>query len=62
MLKQLKPNSKTIVADLVAGLTVSLVNLAELMGYALVAGVSPIYGLYSGIVAPIPDLAATVCW
>ncbi len=53
MLEQLKPNSKTIVSDLVAGLTVSMVNLAELMGYAMVAGVSPIYGLYSGIVAPI---------
>jgi SulP family sulfate permease len=53
MLGQLKPNPKTIVSDLIAGLTVGLVNLAELMGYALVAGVDPIYGLYSGIVAPI---------
>ena len=53
MLEQLKPNPKTIVSDLIAGLTVSMVNLAELMGYALVAGVNPIYGLYSGIVAPI---------
>jgi SulP family sulfate permease len=53
MLEQLKPNPKTIVSDLIAGLTVSMVNLAELMGYAMVAGVNPIYGLYSGIVAPI---------
>ena len=41
MLEQLKPNPKTIVSDLIAGLTVSLVNLAELMGYAMVAGVTP---------------------
>jgi SulP family sulfate permease len=53
MLEQLKPNPKTAVSDFVAGLTVSMVNLAELMGYALVAGVDPIYGLYTGIVAPI---------
>ncbi len=53
MLEQLKPSPKTIVSDLIAGLTVGMVNLAELMGYALVAGVNPIYGLYSGIVAPI---------
>ena len=45
MLEQLKPNLKTIVSDLVAGLTVSMVNLSELKGYALVAGVDSIYGL-----------------
>ena len=39
--------------DLVAGLTVAVVALPQSMAYALIAGVDPIYGLYTSIVAAI---------
>ncbi|NOQ43504.1 MAG: STAS domain-containing protein [Dehalococcoidia bacterium] len=40
-------------ADLVAGLTTALVGLPQGMGYALIAGINPIYGLYTAIFATI---------
>ena len=43
----------TLVPDLRAGLTVALVSIPEGMAYALVAGVNPIYGLYTGMVTTI---------
>jgi SulP family sulfate permease len=52
-LQQLKPKRENLLPDGIAGLTVALVNIPNGMAYALVAGVSPIYGLYSGIVTPI---------
>ncbi len=36
--------------DLVAGLTVSVVEIPQAMGYALIAGVPPQYGLYTSII------------
>lgn len=36
--------------DLTAGLTVSVVDLPQSMAFALIAGVPPVYGLYSAIV------------
>ena len=39
LLKQLKINRESGVADLVAGLTVALVTIPENLGFALVAGV-----------------------
>jgi sulfate permease, SulP family len=36
--------------DLVAGLTVAAVALPQAMAYALIAGVEPIYGLYTAII------------
>src|SRR5690348_6623657 len=36
--------------DLAAGLTVSVVDLPQSMAFALIAGVPPVYGLYSAIV------------
>ncbi len=36
-------------ADLLAGLTVSVVDLPQSMAFALIAGVPPIYGLYTAI-------------
>jgi sulfate permease, SulP family len=38
--------------DLVAGATNALVYLPQGIGYAIVAGVNPVYGLYTGIFAP----------
>lgn len=43
----------TLVPDMRAGLTVALVSIPEGMAYALVAGVNPIYGLYTGMVTTI---------
>lgn len=45
--------TSTLRADLVAGLTSALVYIPQGMAYALVAGVSPAHGLYTGIVAPL---------
>lgn len=39
--------------DLSAGLTVAIVGLPQAMAYALIAGVEPIYGLYTSIVTAI---------
>lgn len=39
--------------DLVAGLTVAVVALPQSMAYAMIAGVDPVYGLYSAIVLSI---------
>jgi Sulfate permease and related transporters (MFS superfamily) len=39
--------------DLVAALTVTVVGIPQYMAYALIAGVSPVYGLYGGIIAAI---------
>src|SRR5580765_3352280 len=36
--------------DLVAGLTVTAVALPQAMGYALLAGIPPRYGLYTAVV------------
>lgn len=39
--------------DLMAGLTVAVVALPQSMAYALIAGVDPVYGLYTAIVTAI---------
>lgn len=39
--------------DLMAGLTVAIVALPQSMAYALIAGVDPVYGLYTSIIAVI---------
>jgi len=39
--------------DIIAALTVTVVGIPQYMAYALIAGVSPVYGLYTGIVAAI---------
>ncbi|MBI1338369.1 MAG: STAS domain-containing protein [Phycisphaera sp.] len=36
--------------DMVAGLTVSVVDLPQSMAFAVIAGVSPIYGIYTSII------------
>ncbi|MBU3114709.1 SulP family inorganic anion transporter [Clostridium lacusfryxellense] len=39
--------------DIISALTVTVVGIPQYMAYALIAGVSPVYGLYTGIVATI---------
>lgn len=46
-------NLNTLKSDLVAGLTNALVYISQGIAYALVAGVNPVFGLYTGIIAPI---------
>ncbi|NNC90197.1 MAG: STAS domain-containing protein [Akkermansiaceae bacterium] len=40
-------------ADAVAGLTVAIMGVPQAMAYALIAGLPPVYGLYTGIVTCI---------
>ncbi len=48
---------KDLPKDLSAGLTVAVMGLPQAMAYALVAGVPPVYGLYT---AMIPTLVAAI--
>ena len=58
-LKSLKPNPKTLVSDVVAGFSTGLFSIPEGMAYASLAGVNPVYGLYSGMVATIVAALST---
>ena len=49
----LKITRKTALPDLLAGITCALSYVPQGMGYAVVAGVSPAYGLYTGVFAPL---------
>ncbi len=49
----LKWSRKTLGPDLMSGLTVALVSIPEGMAYAMVAGVNPVYGLYTGMTTTI---------
>ena len=53
ILSSLKWNPKNFGPDLGSGLTVALVSIPEGMVYAMVAGVNPVYGLYTGMVSTI---------
>ena len=53
MLKGISWNRKTLIPDLMSSLTVALVSIPEGMAYAMVAGVDPVYGLYTGMVTTI---------
>jgi len=46
-------NGKTLKADLIAGFTGAVVVLPQGIAFALIAGLPPIYGLYSAMVPPI---------
>ena len=43
---------RTLFSDLMGGLTSALVYIPKGMAYALVAGINPVHGLYTGMVAP----------
>ncbi|GAB6136979.1 SulP family inorganic anion transporter [Halanaerobaculum tunisiense] len=44
---------KFLASDLLAGLSVAALSLPQNMAYALIAGVNPVYGLYTSIVSKI---------
>ncbi len=47
-----EPNRRrSLPADLVAGATTALVGIPQVMGFALVAGINPLYGLYTAAFA-----------
>lgn len=50
---------ETLRHDLLAGLTGAIAGAPQAMGFALVAGISPVYGLYTAIVSTI--VAALAC-
>jgi SulP family sulfate permease len=51
--KSLKPNWKTLRSELVSGFATGLFSIPEGMAYAKLAGVNPVYGLYSGMITTI---------
>ena len=46
-------NAKTVRADLLAGLTGAIISLPQGVAFAIIAGLPPIYGLYTAMVLPI---------
>jgi len=52
-LQSLKPDPKNIRSDAISGFSTGLFSIPEGMAYAQLAGVNPVYGMYSGIVATI---------
>ena len=46
-------NSKTLRADLIAGLTGAVIVLPQGVAFAMIAGMPPIYGLYTAMITPI---------
>ena len=51
--QSLKPDPKNLRSDIVSGFATGLFSIPEGMAYAQLAGVNPVYGLYSGMVATI---------
>jgi sulfate permease, SulP family len=48
-----KTNKKSLKKDLIAGLTGAVVVLPQGMAFAIIAGMPPIYGLYTAMIMPI---------
>jgi len=53
MTAEAKPTRTGFVPNIISGLATGLFSIPEGMAYAQLAGVNPVYGLYSGIVAVI---------
>lgn len=49
--QSIKPDPKNLRSDVVAGFATGLFSIPEGMAYAQLAGVNPVYGLYSGMVS-----------
>ncbi|MEZ4769490.1 MAG: SulP family inorganic anion transporter [Caldilineales bacterium] len=47
-LNSVNPNPKTLKSDAIAGFATGLFSIPEGMAYAQLAGVNPLYGMYSG--------------
>jgi len=58
-LSTLKPDPKTIASDAASGFATGLFSIPEGMAYASLAGVNPVYGLYSGMVSTIAAAMTT---
>jgi len=56
---EVKPPTKGLTANVLSGLATGLFSIPEGMAYAQLAGVNPVYGLYSGIVATIVSSMTT---
>ena len=46
-------------SDVVSGFATGLFSIPEGMAYAQIAGVNPVYGLYSGMVATLTSVLTT---
>ena len=57
--KPVTPAQTGLVPNIISGLATGLFSIPEGMAYAQLAGVNPIYGLYSGIVATIVSSLTT---
>lgn len=53
MIEQIQQYRKSLIPDLLSGATGAVAGAPQAMGFAIVAGISPIYGLYTAIVATI---------
>jgi SulP family sulfate permease len=58
-LRSLKPAPKSLASDMISGFSTGLFSIPEGMAYAQLAGVNPVYGLYSGMVATIVAALST---
>jgi hypothetical protein len=59
MAENSKPRSQGLVSQVLSGLATGLFNVPSGLVYAQLAGVNPIYGLYSGIVATLVAALST---
>jgi SulP family sulfate permease len=57
--RSLKPDPKNLKSDVVSGFATGLFSIPEGMAYAQLAGVNPLYGMYSGIVTTIAASLST---
>ena len=55
----IKPDPQNLKSDVVSGFATGLFSIPEGMAYAQLAGVNPLYGLYSGIVATMTASLST---
>lgn len=54
-----RPDAATLRSDIVSGFATGLFSIPEGMAYAQLAGVNPLYGMYSGIVPTIASSLST---
>ena len=57
--QSIKGARNTLVADLLAGATGAVAGAPQAMGFAIIAGINPIYGLYTAVVSTIVGALTT---